>query len=76
MKFILNINNEHAQGYSCPRATVAFRSHGEKLPRRCTTGNPPLEVAPGQRETHLNSYRRQKMHRVKVDPKVSGCQIN
>ena len=33
-KFILNINNEHALDYSCPGATFAFRSHGEKLPRQ------------------------------------------
>ena len=33
-KFILNINNEHAQDYSCPRATFAFCSHREKLPRQ------------------------------------------
>ena len=33
-KFILNINNEHAQAYSCPGATFAFCSHGEKLPRQ------------------------------------------
>ena len=32
--FILNINNEHAQDYSCPGATFAFCSHGEKLPRQ------------------------------------------
>ena len=31
-KFIPNINNEHAQDYSCPGATFAFCSHGEKLP--------------------------------------------
>ena len=31
-KFILNINNEHAHNYSCPGATFAFCSHGEKLP--------------------------------------------
>ena len=37
----------------------------------CTTGNPPLEVAPGQRKTHVNSYRRQTVHRGKVDPRVS-----
>ena len=37
----------------------------------CTTGNPPLEVAPGQGEIHVNSYRRQIMHRGKVDPGVS-----
>ena len=33
-KFIPNINNEHAQDYSCPGATFAFCSHGEKLPRQ------------------------------------------
>ena len=33
-KFILNINNEHAQDYSCPGATFAFCSHGEKLLRQ------------------------------------------
>ena len=37
----------------------------------CTKGNPPLEVAPGQRKTHVNSYRRQTVHRGKVDPGVS-----
>ena len=34
-------------------------------------GYPPLEVAPGQRKTHVNSYRRQTVHRGKVDPGVS-----
>ena len=29
-----NINNEHVQDYSCPGATFAFCSHGEKLPRQ------------------------------------------
>ena len=33
--------------------------------------DPPLEVAPGQRKTHVNSYRRQTVHRGKVDPGVS-----
>ena len=42
-----------------------------QMERCCTTGNPPLEVAPGQRKTHVNSYRRQTMHRGKVDPGVS-----
>ena len=37
----------------------------------CKTGNPPLKVAPGQGEIHVNSYRRQTMHRGKVDPGVS-----
>ena len=36
-----------------------------------TTGNLPLEVAPGQGEIHVNSYRLQTMHRGKVDPGVS-----
>ena len=34
-------------------------------------GNPPLEVAPGQRKAHVNSYRRQTVQRGKVDPGVS-----
>ena len=34
MKFILNINNKHVQDYSCPGATFAFNSHGEKLPQQ------------------------------------------
>ena len=61
-KFIPNINNEHAQDCSCPGATFAFCSHGEKLPRQgglpgVVQRNPPLEVAPGERKTHVNSYR-------------------
>ena len=40
-------------------------------PQCCTKGNPPLEVALGQRKTHVNSYRRQTVHRGKVDPGVS-----
>ena len=47
-----------------------------RVTRCCTTGNPPLEVAPGQRKTHVNrthvnSYRRETGHRGKVDPGVS-----
>ena len=42
-----------------------------RVTRCCTTGNPPLEVAPGQRKVHVNSYRRQTVHRGKVDPGVS-----
>ena len=75
-KFIPNINNEHVQDYSYPGATFAFCSHGEKLPWQgrlpgVVTGNPPLKVASGQGEIHVNSYRRQTMHRGKVDPRVS-----
>ena len=34
-------------------------------------GNPLLEVAPGQRETHVNSYRCWTVHRGKGDSGVS-----
>ena len=33
-EFILNVNNEHTQDYSCPGATFAFCSHEEMLPRQ------------------------------------------
>ena len=36
-----------------------------------TMGSPPREVAPGLGEIHVNSYRRQTMHRGKVDPGFS-----
>ena len=42
-----------------------------RVTRCCRTGNPPFEVAPGQRKTHVNSYRRQTVHRGKVYPGVS-----
>ena len=42
-----------------------------RVTRCCTTGNLRLEVAPGQRKTHVNSYRRQAVHRGKVDLGVS-----
>ena len=51
-KFIPNINNEHAQDYSCPEATFAFCSHGENLPRQ---GGLPGVV---QRVTHLSKLPR------------------
>ena len=44
---------------------------GKADTRCCITGNPPLEVAPGQRKTHVNSYMRQTVHRGKVNPGVS-----
>ena len=50
------------QDYSFPGTTFAFCSHGEKLPR---------QVAPGQRKTHVNSYRHQIVHQGKVDHGVS-----
>ena len=71
-EFIISINNEHVQDYSCPGVTFAFCSNGEKLPQQGgLPGNPPLEVTPGQRKTYVNSYRCQTMHRGKVDPEVS-----
>ena len=42
-----------------------------RVTRCCTKGNPPFDVAPGQRKTHVNSCRRQTVHRGKVDPGVS-----
>ena len=42
-----------------------------RVTRCCTMGNQPLEVVPGQRKTHVNSYRLQTVHRGKVDPRVS-----
>ena len=70
MKFIPNINNEQVQDYSCPGATFAFFSYGEKLPRQ--VGLPDVvqwviclkvaSVALGQRKTYVNSYRRQTVH--------------
>ena len=76
-KFILNINNEDAQDYSCPGPTFAFCSHREKSPWQ---GRLPgvvqrvtrlLKLPRGKDKNHVNSYRRQTMHRGKVDPGVS-----
>ena len=54
------------------RSVHMEKSYLGKAGYRCwTTGNPPLEVALGQRKTHVNSYRRQTVHRGKVDPGVS-----
>ena len=55
------------------RVLLAWRkvTSARRVTRCCTTGNLPLEVAPGQRKTHVNSYRRQTVHRGKVDPGVS-----
>ena len=71
-KFMININNEHAQDCSCPGATFA---HGEKLPRQGELTSVVQQVTrrskPGQRKTPVNSYRRQTVHRGKVDAGVS-----
>ena len=61
-----------------PWGIFAFCSHGEKLPWQGRLPgvvqwvmSPPLEVAQGQGDIHVNSYRCQTMHRGKVDPGVS-----
>ena len=43
----------------------------QRITRCCTTGDPPLDVATGQRKTNVNSYRRQTVHRGKVDSGVN-----
>ena len=50
--FIPNINDEHAQDYTCPGTTFAFCSHGEMLPRQ---GGLPGVV---QRVTRLSKFPR------------------
>ena len=77
MKFIPNIDNEHAQDYSCPGTNFASCSHGAKLPRQggllgvVQRETRLSKLPPGQRKTHVNSNRRQTVHRGKVDPGVS-----
>ena len=60
-----------APGNFCVLVTWRKVTSARRVTRCCTTGNPTLEVAPGQRRTHVNSYKRQTMHRGKVDPGVS-----
>ena len=64
MKLILNINTEHAQDYSCPRATFA-------LPRQGGLAGVVQQVTRLLQQTHVNSYRHQSARRGKVDPGVS-----
>ena len=75
-KFTPNINNEHVYCYySCPTATFAFCSHGEKLswygrlPGVVQWVTHLSKLSRGQ--IHVNSYRRQTMHLGKVNPRVS-----
>ena len=56
---VININDEHVQDYSCPRATFAFCSHRKKELRQgglpvvlYITGYPPLEVARGNKKSY------------------------
>ena len=60
-----------ALGDFCVLFTWRKVTSARRVTRCCTTDNPPLEVAPGQRKTHVNSCRRQTVHRGKVDPGVS-----
>ena len=60
-----------APGNFCVLFTGREVTSTRQVTQCCTTGNPPLEVALGQRKTHVNSYRRQTVHRGKVDPEVS-----
>ena len=60
-----------APGQLCVLFTWRKVTSAGRVTRCCTTGDPPLEVAPGQRKAHVNSYRRQTVHRGKVDPGVS-----
>ena len=60
-----------AQGNFCILFTWRKVTSAKQVTWCCTMGNPSLEVAPGQRKTHVNSYRRQTVHRGKVDPGVS-----
>ena len=60
-----------SRGNFCVLVTWRKVTSAKRATWCCTTGNPPLEVDPGQRKTHVNSYRRQTMHRGKVDPWVS-----
>ena len=62
-KFILSINNEHMQDHSCPGAIFLMdKSYLGKVGYPVLYNgpcNPPLEVAPGQQKTHVNSYKSQ-----------------
>ena len=64
------------------KTTLALRQllrsvHMEKsylkrsVTRYCTTGNPPLEVVPGQRKAPVNSNRCHTVYRGKVNPGVA-----
>ena len=75
-KIIVNINNEHAQDYSCPEQLLCFVqirkvALARQNTRCCTTGNPRLKVALAEQNTHVNSCRHQTVYRGKVDPGVS-----
>ena len=60
-----------APGQLCVLFTGRKATSARRVTRCCTKGTHTREVAPGQRETHVNSYRRQTIHQGKVDPGVS-----
>ena len=58
----MSINNEHAQDHSCPGQFFSGQGYLGKVGYPVLyngPGNPPLEVAPGQQKTHVNSYKGQ-----------------
>ena len=69
-KFILNINNEREQDYSCPGAREKLPLQG-RLPGVVQWVTRLSKLPRGKGQIHVNSYRRQIMHRGKVDPGVS-----
>ena len=63
MKFIFNINNEHAQVDSCPEGNFCVLFTWSIV----TT---PLKVGPRKRKAHMNSDIRQPIDRDKANPGV------
>ena len=59
-----------APGQFCILFTWRKVAMARRVTRCCAKGYPPLEVAPGQRKTHVNGYRHQIVHRGKVYPGV------
>ena len=58
------------RGNFCVLFTWKKVTTARRVTRCCTKGYPPLEIGPGQRKAHVNSYRRQTVHRGKVYPGV------
>ena len=81
LNFSLEYQIKHVLIISMRKTTLAPRQllrsvHIEKnylgkVTRCCTTSKSLLEVAPGQRKTRVNSYRRQTVHLGKFDSRAS-----